>query len=457
MATLPTATPPAADALEQRDTWRNAWQALTNDALLLVLCLIVVFVLAMGAILPQQPAGGTADPLAYSQWQTQARAITGGLFDAASTLELFNIAQAYWLRIVLAVLVIVVLLRLVERLSHLLMLRRTGDVLFIEGRLRVTDQAPALPTIAPALRTLHYRVTAPAELASGTPGWLTADRLPWAELFSIGLHLGLLVIAAGALVNFMLGWDVARQQIDTNSPVTSLRNNVGIQLQAVDNGAQTAIVQVQGETQPLMLPLGQTVSLSWVRALPVPCCLALRLAEITPGYRVSASDLTSKPLTITMSSYDSPTREALLTFRRDEPDRLVVIDEAHMALLVSDNAGGSVQVYSALSGKVITETQIRPSIVVSNTTLFFKPTTSAVISVQYRPGDELLAIGGILAFLGLIATALWPMQRLVVRHHGHWTEVYAAGRGVRRVVRELLNVTSPSGLEGEEQAKNTRG
>jgi hypothetical protein len=82
---------------------------------------------------------------------------------------------------------------------------------------------------------------------------------------------------------------------------------------------------------------------------------------------------------------------------------------------------------------------------VSNTTLFFKPTTSAVMSVQYRPGNGLLVIGGVLALLGLIATALWPMQRLLVRHHGHWTEIYAAGRSVRRVVRELLNVSLVKG------------
>ncbi len=440
MASLPSIPPPA-DALEQRDTWRNSWQALTNDALLITLCVISAIALVMGVILPQQPASGIADPLAYGQWQTQARSMTGGLYDAASTLELFNVAQAYWLRIVLAVLVIVVLLRLVERLGHLLTARQAGNVLLNEERVRVTDMAPALPEIATALRARHYRVVAPADLAPGTQSWLAADHLPWAEVFSIGLHLGLLTIAAGALVNFMWGWDVASQQIDTDSPATVLRSNAGLQLQSADNEAQTATVQVQGEAQPLVISLGQTISLPWVRALPVPCCLALRLAEITPGYRVSASDPASKPLTITMSSYDSPAREALLTFRRDEPDRLVVIDEAHIAVLVSDDAGGSVQVYSTPSGKVITETQIRPSIVVSNTTLFFKPTTSAVMSVQYRPGNGLLVIGGVLALLGLIATALWPAQRLLVRHHGHWTEVYATGRGVRRVVRELLNVT----------------
>jgi hypothetical protein len=440
--------------LEQRDAWRNFWQALTNDALLITLCIIAIIALALGFFLPQQPAGGTSNPLAYSQWQTQARNVTGGFYDAASTLEFFNIAQAYWLRIVLAALVIVTLLRLVDRVGRLATMRDAGDALFDEERIRVTDHAPALPDMASALRAWHYRLALPSAPSSVAQGWLVADRSPWAELFSIALHLGVLVIAAGALMNFMFGWDVPRQQIDTDSPVTTLQNNLGMQLQMADNAAQTALVQVQGEAQPLKMSLGQTAVLPWVRALPMPCCLVLRLSEITPGYRVSAADLAGKPLTITVSSYDSPAREALLTFRRDETDRLVVIDEAHLAVLVSDDSGGSVQVYNASSGQVVTETQVRPSIVVSDTTLFFKPTNSAVLGVQYRPGNGLMVIGAALALLGLLAALLWPMQRLVVRRHEHWTEVYAAGRGVRRVVHALLNIPASSMLEGAEPGEN---
>jgi hypothetical protein len=54
---------------------------------------------------------------------------------------------------------------------------------------------------------------------------------------------------------------------------------------------------------------------------------------------------------------------------------------------------------------------------------------------------------------GLIAVTLWPMQRLVVRHHGHWTEFYASGRGIRRVVRELLSAdTSQPAPAGTNQS-----
>ena len=64
---------------------------------------------------------------------------------------------------------------------------------------------------------------------------------------------------------------------------------------------------------------------------------------------------------------------------------------------------------------------------------------SVVVAAQYRPGDMLIWFGGVLAALGLLAVTLWPMQRLVVRHHGYWTEFYAYGRGARKLVRALLN------------------
>src|SRR5438445_521109 len=127
MSSLPSVTQPAADALEQRDPWRNAWQAITSDVLLAALCVIVLLALAAGYILPQIPASGTADPLSYSQWQTQARAIAGAFYDVAAMLGIFSVAQAFWLRIVIAVLIVIVVLRLAERLARLLNARRASD------------------------------------------------------------------------------------------------------------------------------------------------------------------------------------------------------------------------------------------------------------------------------------------------------------------------------------------
>jgi ResB-like family len=435
MSTASPAPQPAADALEQRDPWRSAWQGVTNDVLLAALCLIAGAASAAAYLLPQMPAGGTADPLSYSQWQTRAHTLTGAFYDAADTLGLFNAAQVFWLRMVCVILAVIVALRLADRLARLLAARHEGDWLRDEERLRVTDQAPTLADLNTRLRRAHYRVVASA--AGNEPGWLAVDRAPWAELASIGLHLGLLVAVVGLLLNSTLGWDVARQQVDSDSATQLPRSNLSLQASAADNGQQTAVLQLLSENRGVALALGQRVPLYWVRELPVPCCLALQLSEVTPGFHINALSAAGTPLTITTSSYAEPATDVLLILRRDEPGRLVAVEASNLALLVSGDKGGSVKVYGVPLGNVLTDTQIRPSIAISGTILQFKPTTSMVVAVQYRPGDGLMWAGGLLALLGLIAVSAWPMQRLVVRHHGHWTEFYASGRWVRRVVREL--------------------
>ncbi len=449
MSLPPTASPPAADALEQRDTWRDAWQVLTSDAILVILCLLAGLALAARLFLPQQPAGGTSDPLAYSQWQAQAHVQTGAGYDTTLALGLFDVNGAPWLHVVLAILCAVVLLRLVDRLAHLFH-RPCSDTLRDEGRVRVTEQAPAQPDAAMWLRAHRYRVSVPAgQTTPGAPDWLAADRQPWAELFSCVLHAGLLIAVAGALVNIILGWGVTRQQIGagqksgTDAAITTLHDHVSLQLAAVEDAMQKATLRVQGGLQPVTLSEGQATVIPWVRGLSMPYGLTLRLDEITPGYRIRANNASGQPLTITVSSYAEPSQEVLLAFRRDEPERLVAVEAADLAVLVSADAGGHVQVYGVPSGNLITDTPIRPSVVVSGTTLLFTPASSVAVDAQYDPGDALLVIGACLAFVGLIATMLWPMQRLIVRHHGHWTEVYASGRGVRRVVREMLAVATP--------------
>ncbi len=445
MSSAPNTPQPVADALEQRDPWRDAWQAATHDVLVGSLSLIVAVALTAGYLLPQAPAGGTADPLSYSQWQTQARAVAGSFFDGASVLGLFNVAQAFWLRIVIAILAVILGLRLIDRVARMASSRRRrgrGDALRDEERVRVTNKATPLADIVVRLRKRRYRVSQSpqpeqAEATGGT-AWLVIDRAPVAELFSIVLHIGLLIALAGVVLNSTQGWEVARQQVDTESPTALQRGKLGLQLVAVDDAAQTAVLNAQGVGQPVVLAVGARGAMVWSTQLPLPCCLSLRLNELIPGYHVSAIDDAGRPLTITVSSYAEPVRDVLLTIRRDEPGRLVSVESASMAVLVSEDKGGRVQVYGVPSGKVLTDTAISASIVISATTLQFRPTMSVVVAAQYRPGDVFLWVGGVLAVLGLLAVALWPMQRLVVRNHGYWTEFYACGRGVRGVVRELL-------------------
>ncbi len=445
MSSAPASSQPVADALEQADPWRTAWQVATHDVLVAALCLLIFLALMAGQVLPQSPAAGTADPLAYSQWQIRARTAAGVFYDGASVLGLFNISQAYWLRIAIAVLLAVLLLRVSDRITRLWGARRPANVLRDEERMRVADHAPAMADIAGRLRARRYRViTAPEQTpADNAATWLVADRAPWAERLSILLHAGLLVALAGVLLNLLLGWDVSRQQIDTDSPATLQRGNLGLRLDSVNDAKQSATLRIEDGGPAVPLSLGGQTQLNWVRPLPLPCCLTLRLNEMVPGFHVSAADATGRPLTITLSSYAEPAQNILLTIRRDEPGRLLAVEESKLAVLVSEANGGTVQVYAVPSGIVLTDTLVRPSITISNTTLQFRPTTSVVVAAHYRPGNWPLWAGAAFAAFGLIGAAAWPMQRLVVRNHGHWTEFYASGRRVRRAVRDLLKETKP--------------
>jgi hypothetical protein len=358
-------------------------------------------------------------------------------------LNLFSVSQAFWLRVVMATLIVVLALRLMDRVARLRSARVRKNELRDEVRVWVTSDAPVLMQMAQLARARHYRVTQstplePAQDAT-TAQWLVIDRSPMAEAGSIILHIGLLITLAGIILNMVSGWDVARQQVDNESMSVLPYSKLGLQLISVNDTAQTATLQTQGTPQILALAVGARSQMVWSALTPLPCCLSVRLNELIPGYHVSAKDRFGKPLIITVSSYADPTQDALLTIRRDEPGRLAAVESAGMAVLLTENNGGRVQVYGVPSGDVLTDTVIQTSIVISDTTLQFRPTMSVIVAAQYRPGEPILWLGAVLAALGFIAVLVWPMQRMVVRHLGHWTEFYAYGRGMRRVVREWLD------------------
>jgi hypothetical protein len=98
-----------------------------------------------------------------------------------------------------------------------------------------------------------------------------------------------------------------------------------------------------------------------------------------------------------------------------------------------------VRIFALPSGQVVTETAVQPQLTVGDVTFSFKPARGAVIDANYSPGNVLLWAGLPLALIGLIGALLRPMQRILVQHHGHWTEFYADGRGARSVINNILS------------------
>ena len=437
----PPAPPQFADPLEQRDSWRSIWSALTSDALLLILCGGIGLMVLLAFVLPQAPASGTADAFAYSQWQVQAQAQTGTFYETWLGAGLFNIFQQAWLRLLMALLAAVSFLRLFDAVARLRLAGMPARILRDEWRVRVTDHAPTITELADQLRARRYRVA--TSLEPDQTEALHANRTPLAELISIAFHAGLLVLLLGALLNGLLGWRANSRSLVSNTQ-TVLSGNISARL--TESESNFGVVLDPSHTEAA-LALNQNIMADGI---------TLELKQVTPGFRVSATSATNQQsLTITLSNYSAPATDAQITFLPDEQDSFLFVPRANMVVqlslpdavsngpITSTNFGPiGLQARLVPEGNLVTQTLLAPelssSIIISGVVLELMPSNGAIIDASYQPGNPLLWAGLVLAILAGIGTLLYPIQRIVVRHHGHWTEFYASGRGVRSVIAALL-------------------
>jgi hypothetical protein len=406
------------DAREGRDYWWTLWRALTSDALLGALCALALFGLLAKLILPQQPANGTAAPVAYSRWEAEARSRQGALFSPLNSLGLNSIAQSPWWRLALAALIPLAGLRLADRLMGWRTAQRQD-----EPRLRVMLNGPPLSQFAERLRAQGYRVAQPAA------DLLVAQDGPRALAFACAFHGGLILAAGGLLLNLTLGWELPSQTVTANGPV-NLAGGVSLALREGDDPAGVVVAFQPGD-QRLVIGPGQTA-----RAANG---VALTLEQKLPGYRVRAIDSSGAALPIQASTFLSPSAELLLTLSPDEPERYLAIPKARLALALSAGGGNSrLRAYAIPSGQLLYDGEVAAEITIEKTTLRFQPATGAVISARYSPGDWLWPLGGVLLIVGLVGSVLFPHQRIVIHRQGEWTEFYATGRRVRQVIAGLV-------------------
>lgn len=421
-----------ADPMDQRNSWRAAWQIATHDVLLAALCVIVAIGLLATALLPQAPAAGVADPIAYSRWQAEARSREGVAYDLLSSLELNNVAQAVWWRIALVGVMVVAALRLTDRVTRLIRLRGRSEVATLrdETRQRVMLYAPALADLGNKLREQRYRVVQPDE------DNVAADRAPWAEMLSALLHLGLVLAATGLLLNLVVGWEATDRAV-VAGVATPLHGFYTATL--VDNNIESAQVEL------VLQPGDVSTTLAKGQTSAALGGINVGVQQITPGYRVSASTADGKPLLIRASNYVSPTTEVLITFSVDDAEGYVAAPDARLALAfaagTSPNQPVRIRAYAMPSGDVLTDTVVQPQLQINDVNFQFKPARGAVIDARYQPGNVGIWPGAVLTVIGLIGGLIYPLRRIVIRQHGFWTEFYSSGRGAKQVVARLIEQT----------------
>ena len=420
----------APDALEQHDRWRQAWQFLTSDWLLGPVCLLLFLGFAAALGLPQAPAEGQQDALAFSQWQAQARDIAGPAYATLTDLGLFNVFRAFWFRLALAILGGLAGIRLADRIRRLI---RPPAGLEDEVRLRVTEHAPAMEWIATRLRSSGYRIRQISDETSGGARVLSADRGPIPLALSIGLHLGLSLIAIGAAWNGLRGWELPRRQVDTG---------VAVALPSHSPISRLNLIAVDGDTRVASLRLNDALVSLTPGGPPASAYGATaQLLELTPKFRLTALDAARNPLTLTTSSYAPAETSVVFALRANEPELVILVDQARLALFVASpdaaQPQGRLRAARLPSGNALGEWPLGAKIDLGDALVELEPLYGGVIALRYAPGDPLLWAGAALAALGLIAALLYPARRIVVRQSAVWTEIYASGRGARTDAQRL--------------------
>ncbi len=415
------------DPLERHDRWRQLWRALTSDVLLTLLAVIMLIAALAAALTPQHPGPAVADAQALNGWNAAARLASGGAFEALSSLGLLDVHGTPFFVIISQALIALALLRLADRLWRIARSRQPAGDLWDEPRARVTDQAPPMAVMAERLRARRYNAILRDDA-------IHASRAPRAEFFSALMCAGLALAGAGMLLNNSRGWRASSVSLADDLPATL----PGGTQAALSTGSSLARAELQIGEQKLTLAEGGSAATALLR---------VTLRQLSADYRASAHDAQGAALLIRTSNYLSPTKDARVSFGGERTASLAVPDTQLVLTLIRGDdpaqTGTRVQATSIGSASQVADLPLTPHMQIAQTSFDFAPALSAVIDADYHPGSPLLWAGLALAALGALAARFFPMRRVLVRHHGHWTEVFAAGRGVRADTQAILNPDPP--------------
>jgi cytochrome c biogenesis protein ResB len=180
--------------------------------LTIALLVVLVLVLACGAVLPQTPDDVAVDSPQYARWYASVQAHYLQWADRLAQAGLFSIRDSLWLRILLALLLVNLVVCAVEQMGTILGEGKLGPRQFAQAFppnskthsfLFAGDPQSALGRSRQLLETHGYRV----RTEEGTSeSHLAARRFHTARWGSVLAHAGLTLIVASALIGGRLSW-----------------------------------------------------------------------------------------------------------------------------------------------------------------------------------------------------------------------------------------------------------
>ena len=318
-----------------------------------------------------------SNPIAYTQWFSEVHTRFGAITSTVQRLGFFSITHSFGFRALLALLAGCLLLRLIENID---LLRRNREMRTPEGDWRTLAEVHP-PTAIKSLPSWRYRTLSASSL-------FQADHWPWAEISSLLIQGGGLMLLAGLLITHLWGWQVTGLIVQGGN-----RTTVRDKWVALDPEAR------QATHSPHIITF---------------------VEEQTSGLKVKVIDETERPLSLQQTAEADPVTQLTMSLTEDQyfaiPEAQLVIRLTPQPGIAAPNAA-LVQAYRSPPGRLIFEAIARgdTELAVDDVTLILTDAPYARLTITSNPGLWPTGVGLIFLIGGLMGRAIWPQRRFWLR------------------------------------------
>lgn len=310
------------------------WRLLVTDRVLATLIVLIALTAVLGLVLPQVPDEVAQQQEAAARWLAEAGSHFGGAGRVMQQAGLFSLWQSPWLRLLLAALAFVLLLRFaqattdaVHRLRHSDPLQTASDARHWphQAALNLSNNVPtALAELAENLRQEGWTV---ATRQGKGEAHVTAERSVLGVLATPLVIAGMLVMLMAGWVGQVFGWSEAGLVLVPGQPV-SLSHGDGLTLTLNQDDAGTSEITLQGTGTPATTATlaGQATRLSG---------MTVRRTGGGQVVRIAAVDTAGAPLSLRLLDEQAPLQSSVaLVFDQPRAERTLLVPERQLAISV---------------------------------------------------------------------------------------------------------------------------
>ena len=400
----------------RRDWLDRLWRFASSGRVTLALLTLLVFILALSAIFPQVAAGPDSAELERRLGSAAAGYREVGAFLRA--LGVFTILTSPWLRVILALLVYNLALRLADQLAALAAGRRpiTAPPPLRPGLFAVHTTAPAAPELAlPAVQGVlqaRYPLVV-AELAVDQARVYGRRGRP-AALSGVLVTLGLLFGLAGMALNLTTGWRISETPLVVRGGITlPLAGEPQLILEQIEGDAANAIA-----TFTLAWADGRRLALRTGYLRPARAG-DLWISQLSAGPALQARAFSgTRPLPLQLLADGvrfAPEASELIRvpFRQAQPEQAFAIPARNLTFRVvsysslpAQGIQGPVFLIEAYHGDEPTPVLTRlveaeAMLAIDDVTVDLRRDRHAILAVAYLPGMLFLGLAALLGLAGV--------------------------------------------------------